>query len=606
MKIVYTAETIKDGNHPINSRVAKESLKAMIEEWMMPLGLVKSYTITKGRSLGYPFSYSNPLKLKPFFGEDCDLNLIGKELEQLYEQPRKELERADKEMESKLKNANEKQLTELYEMYHEYGPEFVDRYKLKYKRAIKRLKEELQPYAQIALDLESHEYNQTRNGILKNLKLIDDSNIRGIFTDQIRFSKLLEENQKDIAEMLIKDRYTGWKRKNIAPLCYKCNRALQYGEGYWMARLLCPKGKFGIKERHEHIEFESHSDMINQEIYYQIFDEKQPDTAEEALKRVGKAYQVILNYDLIDKINRQHERKERETELKGRLVKKRKKKEEEEKEKEEPAAEPTLIQNINYIRTPEALREIKGSYSLQKGVYVIDFEIIVQQDNCLILQPGVELYFTKDAGIICEGKFKAIGKNGLEVLLTAKCQKDGWKNLYLPGKAEAVLDYAKFSYGNGRKDEGGAISGGAILLELKEGLDPSVIIHNSCFENNSTRAYGGVITKFGGNVTIGDNNRFKNNHAIWGGMAFSGKGDFTIGENNIFEDNSAKWGGVIYHRSNVTIKNNNIFKNNSAKKFGGVVYNHTGILNIDESKNTFINNPPDNIHEKYDALHKYH
>lgn len=293
MKIIYATETINEGNYPVNSRIAKESLKAMIEEWMMPLGLVKSYTITNGRSFGYPISYSNQLKLKPFFGEDCDLNLVDKEIKQLYGQPMKELEHADEELKSKLNNANNEELTELYERYHEYDPESVDRYKLKYKRAIERLKEELQPYEQIASDLESLEYNQTRYGIFINLKLIDDSNIRGIFTDQIRFSKLLEEDRKDIAEMLIRDRYNGWKRKNLAPLCYKCNRALKYGEGYWMARLLCPDGQFGIKERHEQIEFKSHNDLITQEVYYKIFDEKQPDTAEEALKRVGKAYQVV-------------------------------------------------------------------------------------------------------------------------------------------------------------------------------------------------------------------------------------------------------------------------------------------------------------------------
>jgi len=293
MKIIYTAETINEGNYPINSRIAKESLKTVIEEWMIPLGVVKSYTITDGCSFGYPINYSNTLKLKPFFGEDCDLNLVDKELEQLYEQPKKELKHADEELKSKLKNANNEKLIELYERYHKYGPEWVERYKLKYKKAIERLKEELQPYEQIASDLESLEFNETRYGILKNLKVIEDRNIRDIFTDQIRFSKLLEKDDKEIAEMLIRDRYNEWKRKNMVPLCFKCNRALQYGEGYWMARLLCPKGKFGIKERHEHIKFKSHNDLITHELYYKIFDEKQPDTAEEALKRVGKAYQIV-------------------------------------------------------------------------------------------------------------------------------------------------------------------------------------------------------------------------------------------------------------------------------------------------------------------------
>ena len=138
MKTIYTAETIQDGNYPIKSRIAKESLKTLIEEWMMPLGLVKSYTITDGRSLGYPISNPNPLKLKPFFGEDCDLNLVDKELEQLYEQPKKELKHADEELKSKLKIADRKKLIELYERYHPEGSEFVEKYRAKYFESIER------------------------------------------------------------------------------------------------------------------------------------------------------------------------------------------------------------------------------------------------------------------------------------------------------------------------------------------------------------------------------------------------------------------------------------------------------------------------------------
>ena len=242
-----------------------------------------------------------------------------------------------------------------------------------------------------------------------------------------------------------------------------------------------------------------------------------------------------IDYNLIDKINRQYEREEKKAELRERLAKKK------EMGKETGVKNP--IADIKYIKTPDELRDIKRNYSLQKGVYVIDFEINVPNGCGLILEPGVIFEFTKEAGITCEGRFEAKGKNGLEVLLTAKNKDDGWKNLYLVSGAEGILDYAGFSYGKGRKDKDGHLSGGAILLESKEGLKPNITINNSCFENNS---------------------------AYYGGAIFNDKGD-------------------------VTIKNNNRFENNSAEWDGGAIRNYHGTLDIDKSKNIFKNNTPDDI-----------
>jgi len=233
-----------------------------------------------------------------------------------------------------------------------------------------------------------------------------------------------------------------------------------------------------------------------------------------------------IDYDLIDKINRQYEIKEKKEELKAKLAKK--------KGTEEETKEHTPAEDVKYIKTPDELRDIKGSYSLAKGKYEIDFDIFVPRDCGLILEPGVEFYFAKDAGITCKGKFEAKGKSGLEVLLTAENKEDGWKNLYLKGEAEAI-----------RKDKDECISGGAILLEIKNTLKPSLKINNSFFENNSA-TYGGAIYVFKGNVEINENNRFENN--------------------------SAKW-------------------------TGGAIRNYNGKLDIDKSKNTFRGNKPDDIYE---------
>ncbi len=301
-----------------------------------------------------------------------------------------------------------------------------------------------------------------------------------------------------------------------------------------------------------------------------------------------------IDYGLIDRINRQYEIKARMDELKAKLAKKKEIEEGEEKEEQNP------LSDIKYLKTPDELRDIKGSYSLQKGIYLIDFEIHVPNGCGLILEPGVSLYFTKDAGITCGGRFEAKGKSGLEVLLTAKDKDKGWKNLYLKGGAEAILDYAGFSYGKGRKNIFGNRTGGAILLETENTLNPSLKINNSCFENNSA-GWGGAISNYHGDIRIKNNNRFENNSAGWGGAIYINKGEIIIKENNIFKNNSAKWkgGAISNYYGDIIINENNRFESNSADLEGGAIRNHNGTLDIDESKNIFKGNKPDNIYENW-------
>jgi len=299
-----------------------------------------------------------------------------------------------------------------------------------------------------------------------------------------------------------------------------------------------------------------------------------------------------IDYALIKRINDQYEIKAKKEALKAKLAKKT-----ETQNPEKETKEPNPIADITYIKTPDELRDINGNYSLHKGIYVIDFEIHVPIGCGLIIEPGVEFYFTKDAGITCEGRFEAKGKSGLEVLLTAKDKQDGWKNLYLKGGAEAILDYAGFSYGKGRENEDMWKKGGVVLLSGEDNLKPTISINNSYFENNSAESYGGAIYVFKGNVEINENNRFENNSAIWGGAISNYYGDIIIKHNNRFENNSASdKGGAIYNdKGDIRIKEHNRFENNSAKWKGGAIRNYNGILDIDLSQNTFKNNTPDDI-----------
>ncbi len=294
---------------------------------------------------------------------------------------------------------------------------------------------------------------------------------------------------------------------------------------------------------------------------------------------IGDTYKErSIDYGLIDRINKQYETEARKDELKRKLAKKKKVENEKEvKEKEKEENKPVVhkpVADVKYIKTPDELRDIKGHYILEKDVYVIDFEIYVPNGCGLILEKGVIFEFTKDAGITCEGRFEAKGRKGLEVLLTAKDKEDVWENLYLQGGAEAILNYARFSYGNGRTNSYSNVSGGAILLEAKNEIRPNLTIINSCFEHNSTMNCGGAIYCNNGNIIIKENNRFENNSAkSHGGAILIDEGNAVIGENNRFE-------------------------NNYAKDKGGAIYNYKGTLDIDKLKNIFSGNNPDDIYER--------
>ena len=82
MRITYTATEI-EGRWAEHPRIAKETLKAVIEEAILPLEIVKSYTITHSSEFPYPHEKPNPYKMKEFFKTDDIAKIVG-EIELLY------------------------------------------------------------------------------------------------------------------------------------------------------------------------------------------------------------------------------------------------------------------------------------------------------------------------------------------------------------------------------------------------------------------------------------------------------------------------------------------------------------------------------------------
>lgn len=86
MKFVYTAKEIT-GRWPEHPRIARETLIAVIEDGLIPNGLVDSYNITDSEHFPFPHRFPFFSDLPPdFFKEHVGIYTKIKELKDLYQQ----------------------------------------------------------------------------------------------------------------------------------------------------------------------------------------------------------------------------------------------------------------------------------------------------------------------------------------------------------------------------------------------------------------------------------------------------------------------------------------------------------------------------------------
>ncbi len=249
MKIVYTAEPIEgiveSAHPPIKTRVAKEKLKAVIEEVLIPMSLVESYTITDDREFSFPFEMPNAIMLDGFFGDKPDYNLVAKELKELFEQPRREYVEFEAKLKTDLETATDQQILEMVERFH-YTPEET---KKQYFEALSKVRELWKPYEQVKADIEAPEYNGKRGELVESLAILNNCHVQGLLQDIRRTQELLETGKRNEAVEEVKSKYSNWRRENLAHLYNTCGDAKFYGAGFWIARMLAPMGEVEVKNK---------------------------------------------------------------------------------------------------------------------------------------------------------------------------------------------------------------------------------------------------------------------------------------------------------------------------------------------------------------------
>ena len=258
---------VENDHPPVETRVAREHLRAVIEDLLIPSKTVLSYSISDDREFPFPFEKPNALQMNGFFGESPDYNLVVKEIDELFNQPKRELEEDRLKLESKLEKASDEEILQIFEDYY-YTSKGV---RQEYEKALQSIKSLWQPYGQIKEELEKEEHSSKRKELIDNLIKIDDCHTQGLLTGLRNTKKLLGDGKRKEAKERVISNYSDWRRKNLAPLYNYCGDAKFYGAGFFIARLVCAEGEVETFQ----------------------YGRKFKLTAEEALKNLNKKYQVV-------------------------------------------------------------------------------------------------------------------------------------------------------------------------------------------------------------------------------------------------------------------------------------------------------------------------
>lgn len=236
MRTVYTMEEV-GGRWREHPRIAKETLKARIEEGIIPLELATSYTIASDTEFPFPFNKPNIMEMNGFFGEDLDYNLIARELSELYEQPEREIAESQAKLEAELETASDDRILEMVEEYH-YAPKGT---KERYTGALAKVEELWKPFDEIRKDLVAPDYSRVRDNLSRSLAILDNTGAQSLLEELKETQESLKSGKRDEAVEKVKLHYSDWKRKNTAPFYHACGNARFYGQGFWIARLVVPE-----------------------------------------------------------------------------------------------------------------------------------------------------------------------------------------------------------------------------------------------------------------------------------------------------------------------------------------------------------------------------
>lgn len=224
-------------------------------------------------------------------------------------------------------------------------------------------------------------------------------------------------------------------------------------------------------------------------------------------------------------------------------------------------ARNTSTRPIGSTDLEPTLGNVKTNITLPKGRYSISFDIVINPEGILTIEPGTEILFGQGGGVVCYGGLIAVGLSTSRIRFTAA--NDQWKNVVFAGKLAnaSALEYCTLTHGHGREriqsdyleslDCGGAIS-----------VQRSAPTISNCTIEESWGNWGGGMSIYSGSSPRLQANRIANNRANCGGGLYIHKSSPVL-INNVIQHNMAydKGGGLYLFNSDPIMENNHINDN---------------------------------------------
>ena len=231
----------------------------------------------------------------------------------------------------------------------------------------------------------------------------------------------------------------------------------------------------------------------------------------------------------------------------------------------------TLSVLITIVTALSSLAQLSGSLSgvISTGHYSITGDIFVQQEDTLVIEPGVTFSFSGDYQFEIRGYFYAVGTESDSIVFKQETTGTNWKGIYFKDSASdsSRLEYCYITDGQAGGDWPCDCGGGILCV----GSSPSII--NCSIIGNCADYYGGGIFCHISSNPVISNCVIANNTAVIDGGGVSCNLSNPMIRNCLIKENSANSGGGIYcgNGSNPQISECEV-KNNSATDGGGGIY----------------------------------
>jgi hypothetical protein len=243
--------------------------------------------------------------------------------------------------------------------------------------------------------------------------------------------------------------------------------------------------------------------------------------------------------------------------------------------------------------------KLEGNYSgtltKSKSPYLVRGNLVINENDTLIIEPGAQLFFEEDALLTINGVLIAAGTKSSVIIFTSFQDELGWKGIHIinptgSSKLNFCIIKNVFLPQDDQLDYG--------ALEISNG---DIEIENCIFVDNYTQYGGGLAIESSTGVI--KNNIFYNNEAVvYGGAILSLNSTNQIINNTIYSNTCFNFGGaiVLFEPVNEELQNNIFYDNYSYQPDPPIALISGDTSNIFEQYNFFEsgNNSPEFVSEE--------